>query len=326
MPDTTMAGQGQGQGGGLAPQTDQIPEVREYLYVTICGGDFSQGSKSAAMNVSIAAYCLSNDGAVIPNCIARGTGKQSPLVSNYATSVYYHVNNPVINETFHIDLNAVPNLLNSHLLITVSHCSTNTATATSSRQSESFFGASKDKKARSVVGFCVLPFMDQKRGGVVVNALSRVQFEKNCHDARRAVHRAAIRQMIFWLELSEITPDITRLFNLAEEIDTAVQEAEVNFAAIFVVSPQALTQLRLYAAFNLHVTGNLDKASALTAEADRAEDAQSKDHRNEGLQRLQIMADSSLELFTESTAIVTLAASQRDLGVVVRIRSGCARE
>lgn len=152
----------------ISTVAEAIPEVREYLYVTIDRGEFSQGSKSAAKNIAISAYCLTMDGTLIPNCIARGTGKQSHLSSYYSSSVYYHVNNPSINETFHVDLRAIKDLLSAHLFITITHCSTNTPNSTS-RQSESFFSSSKDKKARSVFAFCVLPFADPNRGGVIID-------------------------------------------------------------------------------------------------------------------------------------------------------------
>ena len=135
------------------------------IYITLKNGDFSQGSKSAAKNIEVTACCVNNaDGTIVPNCICRGVGYQAEPSSCYTSTVYYHTNSPTIEETFSVDLAAVPNILACHLFITIAHCSTNTK----EKSAKSIFGGGKEKKARDSFSFCVLPFSNNKTGGLVI--------------------------------------------------------------------------------------------------------------------------------------------------------------
>jgi PAS domain S-box-containing protein len=157
---------------------------------------------------------------------------------------------------------------------------------------------------------------DTLGGGAGMSAMNRVTFEKYAADARRYVMLAAQKQLAFWAELLESLPDLSRLHRLSTEINDAVVAAEKCFGELFAINPQSLGVIRLYAAFNTHVTCNLDKSMALTAEADRLEDMKSKDHSMEGATRLQFMAESTLDVMAENTAIITLGASARNLGLI----------
>jgi PAS domain S-box-containing protein len=71
---------------------------------------------------------------------------------------------------------------------------------------------------------------------------------------------------------------------------------------------------------------NSEKAAALTAEADRLEDQKSKDHRAEGQQRLVVMAESSLDLWAENTALLTVSArTQSEFGLVLSANSAALK-
>ena len=163
----------------------------------------------------------------------------------------------------------------------------------------------------------------QKTGGSGSgSAISRVSFEKYAADARRNVQRAAARQFAFWAELNELSPDLSRLHSLSRQTNDAVRAAESDFLQVFRLSPQALAQLRLYAAFNLHVTSNHEKASALLAEAERIEDIRSKEHRTEAGSQIDILSESNLDVWSDSTAIVTTSNNVRDLGVILTLNTG----
>ena len=164
--------------------------------------------------------------------------------------------------------------------------------------------------------------MAQSKGTSSISALSRVSFDKHAADARRSVMRAAARQFAFWTELNEPTPDLSRLHYLSRETHEAVRAAEKDFAEVFLLSPQALAQLRLYAAFNLHVTSNTEKASVLLAEAERIEDARTKEHRSEAGSHLDVLSETSLDVWSDSTAIVTISNNVRDLGVILTLNTG----
>lgn len=158
-------------------------------------------------------------------------------------------------------------------------------------------------------------------GGEAVSALARVSLDKYTADARKNVQRAATRQLAFWAELNDPTPNLTRLHRLARETNEAIRATEANFLEVFSISSQALPQLRLYAAFNLHVTCNTEKATVLLGEAERIEDARSRDHRTEAGSHLDVLAESNLEVWTDSTAILTTSSNLRDLGVITSVNS-----
>jgi PAS domain-containing protein len=158
-----------------------------------------------------------------------------------------------------------------------------------------------------------------------LSAMNRVTFEKYAADARKFVLRASTRQVAFWMELCDNVPDVSRLHRLSSEMNDAITQAEHAFTQLFTLNAQSLVIMRLYAVFNLHVTCNADKAQLLLSEADRIEDQKSKDHRNEvagGV--LPIMEESNLDVFADSTAVITIGGTSRNLGIVTSINSaGC---
>jgi hypothetical protein len=158
-----------------------------------------------------------------------------------------------------------------------------------------------------------------------MSAMNRVTFEQYAADARKFVLRASTRQVAFWMELCDNVPDISRLHKLSTEMNEAVSQAEHAFTELFALNAQSLVIMRMYAAFNLHVTCNAEKANILLADADRIEDQKSKDHRNEvtgGV--LPIMEESGLDVFADNTAVITISGSNRNLGIITSVNSaGC---
>lgn len=112
-----------------------------------------------------------------------------------------------------------------------------------------------------------------------------------------------------------------RLHQLSTETNEAVTAAEAAFRELFALNSSSIAVIRLYAAFNLHVLANTEKATVLTTEADRLEDVKSKDHSAEGAGRLNILAESKLDIFSDSTAVVQLSASPRDVGSIVSLNA-----
>jgi PAS domain-containing protein len=158
-----------------------------------------------------------------------------------------------------------------------------------------------------------------------VSTMSRVNFEKNCMEVRRNVMRASSRQVAFWTELAEPCPDLSRLHLLSYDTNAAIRAAEANFAEIFSLSPGALVQMRLCASFHFHVTGNIDKASVLRAEADRLEDARSREHRLESGSHADILAESQLDIWGDSSAIVYMSSQTRELGVIQSLNTAACK-
>lgn len=159
-----------------------------------------------------------------------------------------------------------------------------------------------------------------------MSALNRVTFEKYSMDARKFVLRAAMGQFAFWTELLDVQPDLSRLHAISSDMNDAMQAAEKCFAELFAINPLSLSIMRLYAAFNAYVCGNVDKASVLLQEAERIEDQKSKDHRSEGGgSNLAIMAESSLDIMADNTAVITIGGSQRNLGTIISTNAATSK-
>ena len=159
---------------------------------------------------------------------------------------------------------------------------------------------------------------DNTGSGGQMSALNRVTFEKYSADARKFVLRSAMRQLSFWTELLDTQPDLSRLHTLSSEMNDAISAAERCFIELFAINPQSLSIMRLYAAFNSYVCCNPDKAAVLLQEAERIEDQKSKDHRTEsGGTNLQIMAESTLDIMADNTAVFTIGGQPRNLGIII---------
>jgi len=115
---------------GEVPQTNKLdfPEVlnpgetRNDFYVVLQVGNFLQDKKKSAKNVEIRVKVMLDNGNRVENCILRGTGDSQPM-SEYCSSVYYHLNNPVYAECIRLQID--PDIFErTHLFITFYHVST----------------------------------------------------------------------------------------------------------------------------------------------------------------------------------------------------------
>lgn len=143
--------------------------------------------------------------------------------------------------------------------------------------------------------------------------------------ARRYVNKASIKQMAFWTEIVEERPDLGRLHSLTTELNEAVSQAERCFQELFAINSQSLSIIRLYASFNEYVCCNSEKAGVLLHEAERIEDQKTKDHNSEGANRVQIMSESSLEIMTDATAVLTIGGQVRNFGTIVTANNNTMR-
>jgi len=143
--------------------------------------------------------------------------------------------------------------------------------------------------------------------------------------ARRFVNKASIKQMAFWTEIVEERPDLGRLNSLTTELNEAISQAERCFQELFAINSQSLSIIRLYASFNEYVCCNSEKAGVLLHEAERIEDQKTKDHNSEGANRVQIMSESSLEIMTDATAVLTIGGQVRNFGTIVTANNNTMR-
>jgi PAS domain-containing protein len=149
-----------------------------------------------------------------------------------------------------------------------------------------------------------------------MSALNRVVFEKHLADAKKHMQVALHKQMSFWGELSELTPDVTRCHRLSSHMNKAITAAENAFAQLLELNSQSLLVLRLYAEFTMYVINNQEKAAMLIAEAERIEEQQAKDHQREAGSAVRVMAQTNMDILADNTAIVTIGASYSNLGII----------
>ncbi|XP_063679023.1 dedicator of cytokinesis protein 3-like isoform X4 [Bolinopsis microptera] len=97
--------------------TDQ----RNDLYITLREAKFSKGSKKAERNLLVQVSVRDAKGNEVKGAISRGTGE--PTVDTYRSSVIYHCNSPLWDETLRINLpdHGSYSFANCHLLFTFRH-------------------------------------------------------------------------------------------------------------------------------------------------------------------------------------------------------------
>ncbi|XP_055530471.1 dedicator of cytokinesis protein 1 isoform X1 [Wyeomyia smithii] len=97
-------------------------DVRNDLYLTLVGGEFSKGSKSSDKNIEVTAVVCNREGIAIPGVICYGGG--SSVLNEYKSVIYYHDDKPKWNETFKIDV-PIEEFKQCHLRFTFKHRSSN---------------------------------------------------------------------------------------------------------------------------------------------------------------------------------------------------------
>ncbi|XP_046384567.1 dedicator of cytokinesis protein 1 isoform X4 [Ischnura elegans] len=99
-------------------------DVRNDLYLTLVGGEFSKGSKSTERNVEVTVKVCNEKGIAIPGVISMGGGVD-PL-NEYHSVIYYHEDKPRWQETFKAAI-PIEEFKGSHLKFTFKHRSSNEA-------------------------------------------------------------------------------------------------------------------------------------------------------------------------------------------------------
>lgn len=95
-----------------------LPEdIRNDLYLTLVGGDFSSRSTNAK-NIEISVQICNENGDVLDSVITYGAG--SEMISDYKSVIYYHEEKPRWMETFKISI-PVEHFYNLHLKFTFRH-------------------------------------------------------------------------------------------------------------------------------------------------------------------------------------------------------------
>lgn len=115
------------------------------MYITLNGGEFTQGRKTSAKNVEVCVQACHGDGSYLDNCFFSGTGEYKS--GSYESIVYYHNNSPKWMETFRFDMPL--RFSDMYMLFMLRHCSS------SDNNSRNGSGDKADK----TFAFGILPLM-----------------------------------------------------------------------------------------------------------------------------------------------------------------------
>ncbi|XP_054081200.1 dedicator of cytokinesis protein 1 isoform X2 [Zeugodacus cucurbitae] len=97
-------------------------DVRNDLYLTLCGGEFARIAKTSEKNVEVTVYVCNEQGQVVPGVMSIGAGL--PPIDEYKSVVYYHDDKPKWLETFKIHV-PIDEFKQCHLKFIFKHRSSN---------------------------------------------------------------------------------------------------------------------------------------------------------------------------------------------------------
>ena len=92
------------------------------MYLTIEKGAFERGGKAAARNIEVAVTVLDKEGQTIENCIYPAAGSSTVGYTRAQSTVLYHNNSPIWQETFRLQV-PIEKFYNAHARLEYRHCS-----------------------------------------------------------------------------------------------------------------------------------------------------------------------------------------------------------
>ncbi|KAG5888711.1 hypothetical protein JTB14_035776 [Gonioctena quinquepunctata] len=145
-------------------------DVRNDLYLTLLGGEFTKGNKTSDKNVEVIVRVCNEKGQAIPGVISIGGG--ALLVDKYRSVIYYHEDKPQWHETFKVAI-PIEEFKTSHLKFLFKHRSSNEA---------------KDKSEKPF-GMCFVKLMQEDgttlpdaRHGLIVYKIDHKKFDETSLD------------------------------------------------------------------------------------------------------------------------------------------------
>jgi hypothetical protein len=107
------------------PELLEASDTRSDFYVTLRQCDALMDKKTSEKNIMVKVYVRMDTGAGV-SCIWRATGPMAFPGEEYNSSVLYHQNTPVWNETLHLKIDA-SKFSRCHLLFVIYHASSKAA-------------------------------------------------------------------------------------------------------------------------------------------------------------------------------------------------------
>ncbi|XP_055923008.1 dedicator of cytokinesis protein 1 isoform X2 [Eupeodes corollae] len=143
-------------------------DVRNDLYLTLMGAEFSRSAKSSEKNVEVTVYVCNEKGEAVPGVMSVGVGH--PPVDEYKSVVYYHEDKPKWLETFKIHV-PIDEFKQCHLKFLYKHRSSNEQ----KDRNEKPFGLSYVKLMQNN-GTTIT----QGQHNLIVYKIDHKKFDKNC--------------------------------------------------------------------------------------------------------------------------------------------------
>ncbi|CAE7906639.1 tmcC, partial [Symbiodinium sp. KB8] len=125
----------------------------------------------------------------------------------------------------------------------------------------------------------------------------------------------ANKQTKYWQELNERVPNLQRLRALALSIRFGIISADTHYQALLRINHQSVSALRSYANFLENVVHDEERASQFAIEAQRIEDQQLKENRDEAA-KVKLMESTNLDVMSDNVAVVSIGGMMDNLGII----------
>jgi PAS domain S-box-containing protein len=158
-------------------------------------------------------------------------------------------------------------------------------------------------------------------GGGNSDILQYIQMQKTMADAKKYDEQAVRHTLSFWDILLTSQPDLNRMNDLAELINSSMLSAMSAFKLMMRLSGgNSIAVLRMYAGFLLDVANEPTYGHELLVRAEELEDLQSKEH-SEGTQENA----NGVPSLDDRHAIVSISGEMKKLGTIFQVNATALR-
>lgn len=151
--------------------------------------------------------------------------------------------------------------------------------------------------------------------------LQYIQMQKALSDAKKYDELSVRHTLAFWDVLLSSQPELIRMNDLAESINTTMISAYDAFRRLMRLSGgNSIPVLRMYASFLLNIANEPDHGLELLSRAEELEDQQSKEHSEGAMD-----GGGVGPTLDDRHAIVSISADMKRLGQIVQVNATALR-